>query len=288
MPKNRTGQKTVLVSLISNALMALVKVISGVLGNSFALVADAIESLTDVFASVLVLLGLRYANKPADKNHPYGHGKAEPLITFLVVVFLLISAFGIAFQSIKHIGQPHEAPAPWTLVVLGLIILWKEGSYRYVMRKSKELNSTALKAEAWHHRSDAITSITAFLGISIALLAGPGYENADDWAALIASAFILYNAYLIFRPALGEIMDEHQYDDLEQVIREKSLEVDGVEETEKCFIRKSGTQYYVDLHIGVKGTLTVDEGHQIAHELKRFLKINISGLADVLVHVEPV
>lgn len=209
MTNEQTAIKATYFSIIGNIALAIIKGVAGIFGNSYALIADAIESTTDIFSSLLVLFGIKYSNKPADENHPYGHGRAEPLVTFLVVGFLITSATIIAYESIQHIGNPHELPKPWTLIILGVIIIWKEISYRLVMKKSKETNSSSLKADAWHHRSDAITSIAAFIGISIALFLGKGYEAADDWAALFASGFIIYNSYLIFRPALGEIMDEH-------------------------------------------------------------------------------
>lgn len=267
--------------------LALIKGLAGFFGNSYALIADAIESTTDIFSSFLVLLGFKYAEKPPDENHPYGHGKIEPLVTFIVVAFLVTSATIIAYESIQHIQTPHKIPEPWTLIVLGGIILWKEISFQVVIRKSKQTQSSSLRADAWHHRSDAITSIMAFLGISIALLFGEGYETADDWAALLASAFILYNSYLIFRPALGEIMDEHQYDDLILEIRKKSSQVDGILGTEKCFIRKSGMRYHVDLHAIVDGKISVEKGHWIAHDLKDYLRKEIPNLGHVLIHIEP-
>lgn len=268
-------------------MLALAKAVTGLLGNSYALVADAIESVSDVFASLLVLFGLRYASRPADLNHPYGHGRAEPLVTFIVVGFLIVSAGVIAYQSIVHINTPHGLPEPYTLWVLGMIIAVKELFYRFVNRKSTETGSTSLKADAWHHRSDAITSLAAFAGISIALYMGKGYETADDWAALLASAFILYNAYKIFRPALGEIMDEHVHEDLVLQIRMIAVEVEGVKGTEKCLVRKAGTRYHVDLHASVDGTISVAKGHEIAHRLKDTLRSRLPQLADVLVHVEP-
>ncbi len=280
--------KTTYLSILGNLLLAVVKAITGILGNSYALIADAIESTTDVFSSIFVLLGIRYANKPADSNHPYGHGKAEPLITFAVVGFLVISATVIAYESILHIQTPHEIPEPYTLIVLGIIIIIKEMFYRIVSKKGDDLNSTVLKADAWHHRSDAITSLMAFIGISIALFMGKGYETADDWAALFASGFILYNAYLIMRPALGEVMDEHMYDDLIAEIRGYAEKIPGVQETEKCFVRKAGMTYHVDLHIGVNGSITVEEGHDISHNVKNELLLKLPQIADVLIHIEPV
>lgn len=279
--------KTSYLSIIGNALLAIVKALTGIFGNSYALIADAIESTTDVFSSTLVLLGLKYSSKPPDENHPYGHGKAEPLITFLVVGFLVVSATVIAYESINHIKTPHSSPEPYTLVVLALIIIIKEIFYRIVSKKSKETKSTSLKADAWHHRSDAITSLMAFIGISIALVMGEGYENADDYAALFASGFILYNAYLILRPALGEVMDEHMYDDMISDIREISEAVPGVVETEKCYVRKTGMTFLVDLHIAVDAQISVKEGHDIAHNVKNQILDTLPEIIDVLIHVEP-
>src|SRR5690606_4757411 len=279
--------KTSYLSIAGNALLAIVKAITGIFGNSYALIADAIESTTDVFSSLLVLLGLKYSSKPPDENHPYGHGKAEPLITFAVVGFLVISATVIAYESIEHIRTPHQVPETYTLIVLAVIIVIKELFYRFVSKKSDETQSTSLKADAWHHRSDAITSVMAFIGISIAIFMGEGYENADDWAALLASGFILYNAYLILRPALGEVMDEHVHEEMIETNRELSHDVPGVIETEKCYVRKTGMTFLVDLHITVDGTKTVKEGHEIAHDVKDLLLREMPEIADVLIHVEP-
>ena len=287
MSSEQTAIKATYFSIIGNTSLAIIKGFAGFFGNSYALIADAIESTADIFASFLVLFGIKYSNKPADENHPYGHGRAEPLITFLVVGFLITSATIIAYESVINIRTPHELPKPWTLLVLGAIIIWKEYSFRVVLKRSIQTNSSSLRADAWHHRSDAITSVAAFLGISIALILGNGYESADDWAALFASGFIFYNSYLIFRPALGEIMDEHLYDDLIAEIRIISLQVDGIIDTEKCFIRKAGMQYHVDLHAIVDSNNTVKEGHDLAHKLKDTLREQIPELGHVLIHVEP-
>jgi len=287
MNNEQTAIRTTYFSIIGNICLAIIKGLAGFFGNSYALIADAIESTTDIFASLLVLLGFKYAKRPADENHPYGHGKIEPIITFGVVAFLVVSATIIAYESIQNIRTPHKIPKPWTLIVLGLIIIWKEISFQIVIKKSKQTNSSSLKADAWHHRSDAITSVMAFLGISIAILFGKGYETADDWAALFASAFILYNSYSILRPALGEIMDEQLYDDLIVEIRAKSLEVQGVLGTEKCFIRKAGMNFHVDLHAIVNSQISVKVGHDIAHTLKDHLRKEIPNLGHVLIHIEP-
>jgi cation diffusion facilitator family transporter len=287
MTLEQTAVKTTYFSIFGNASLALIKGLAGVFGNSYALIADAIESTTDIFSSFLVLIGLKYANRPADENHPYGHGRAESLVTFMVVGLLITSAAIIGFESIDNIANDHEMPKAWTLIVLGGIIIWKEASFRLVIKRSKETHSSSLKADAWHHRSDAITSVAAFVGIALALILGKGYENLDDWAALSASGIILYNSFLILRPALGEVMDEQLYDDLIKDIRVAALTIDGILDTEKCFIRKTGMKYHIDLHIIVDATISVKKGHDLAHQLKDLLKQQIINTESILIHVEP-
>jgi len=281
------AKRAAILSLITNFLLAIIKGLGGIIGHSDALIADAIESCADIFSSFLVLFGLHYAHKPADDDHPYGHGKAEPLITFAVVGFLLISATIIAVESIRNLNEPQEQPAFFTLYILGAIIIIKELSYRYVYRKGVLTNSSSLKADAWHHRSDAISSMIAFLGITSTFLFGKGFEKADDWAALIAAFFIVYNAYRIFRPALGEIMDEHTHHELIYEIRTASKEVNGVIDIEKCWARKNGMTYVVDLHLEIDGNLSVTEGHGISHDLKDHLMETFPYITEVLIHIEP-
>jgi cation diffusion facilitator family transporter len=287
MNKTEAALRVTYLGIFGNALLALIKWLTGYFGNSYALIADAIESTSDIFSSLLLLVGIRYASRPADQNHPYGHGRAEPLITFIVVGFLVVSGVIICIESVKNIRTPHELPAPYTLIVLGGVIIIKEVFYRIVKRRGIENNSTALQADAFHHRSDAITSLMAFIGISVALWLGKGYEAADDWAALFAAGIIFYNSYRIFRPALGEIMDEQLNEKLIAEIHHLSREVNGVVETEKCLIRKVGTQYLADLHVVVNAELTVREGHHIAHAVKDHLRKNLPQVANVLVHIEP-
>jgi len=287
MDNKKVAIQTVYLSIFGNILLAAIKAIAGIVGNSYALVADAIESATDVLSSMLVLIGINYSTRPPDENHPYGHGKAEALSTFAVVGFLIVSATIIVYQSILNIQTPHETPETFTLYVLAGIIVFKEVTYRFVNKKGKEVNSTSLKADAWHHRSDAITSLLAFIGISIALIFGEGFESADDWAALIASGFIVFNAYLIFRPVLGELMDEHLYDELVEKIRTISVNVEGVKGTEKCMVRKLGMYYLVDLHVRVDGNMSVINSHTIAHKLKDEIRVQLPEVEDVLIHIEP-
>lgn len=283
----KTAYKTITWSIISSIVLSLLKGYAGVEGHSDALIADAIESGTDVFASFLVLFGIYYSTKPADDDHPYGHGKAEALVTFGVVGFLLISATLIAYNGIQHLSVPQEQPELFTLFVLVGIIIWKELSYRYVLFKGKKTNSLSLQADAWHHRSDAISSFIALIGIGLALLFGPAFSKADDWAAIAASLFIVYNAFVIFRPALGEILDEHNHHDLIDKIKEMETHVPGVCGIEKCLVRKTGMTYFVDLHLEVTGTISVNEGHTIAHNFKDYLLKKLPEIRDVLIHIEP-
>lgn len=285
--QHQKAQKFALISLIANILLACTKAFVGVVGNSYALIADAIESAGDVLSSILVLLGLKYAQRPPDANHPYGHGKAEALTTFLVVTLLAGAATVIVVESIEMILTPHQSPEPFTLYFLLGVIAAKEIIFRVVTKVGTDLESTSLKADAWHHRSDAITSLFAAAGIAIALIFGDKYAQADDWAALIAAAIIYYNAYKILRPALAEVMDEHVYDAFITKIRAASAEVEGIDLTEKCFVRKSGMRYWVDIHIHVNGQLSVYDGHEIAHRLKAHLMEVFPQIEDVLVHVEP-
>lgn len=281
-------ERSVLWSLLGNFFLAIVKWCVGYFGNSYALIADAIESTTDIFSSFFVWIGIKYSNKPADDNHPYGHGRIEPLVTFLVVAFLFSSAILIIYQSIENIKTPHKIPETYTLYFLIGIILIKEFFYYRLKQKSKETKSSTLKAEAWHHRSDSISSFAALIGIGIAINFGKGFEIADDIAAIVAAILIIYNAYLIFRPAFGEMMDEQFHDELISEIRTIASKHRYVKGTEKCYVRKVGLSFWIDLHLLVDGNLTVHQGHQIAHQVKDTIKNQIDNIKEVLIHVEPI
>ena len=281
------GQKTTLIGIAVNIGLVLVKGTAGWLGHSYALIADAMESGTDIVTSIFVWFGLRAAAKAPDKNHPYGHGKAEPLAAIVVALALVGAAILIAVQSVRNIQVPHEIPAPFTLAVLAGVVIVKEVLFRRIAKVGDETDSSAVKADAWHHRSDAITSLTAFVGISIALIGGPGYESADDWAALLASVVIVYNAYHIFRPSFGEIMDETPAGDWQKELRTIALTVPQVKGIDKYRVRKTGFEYFVDLHVLVPGGLTVTEGHAIAHAVKAAILKEKPAIYDVLVHIEP-
>jgi cation diffusion facilitator family transporter len=281
------GMQVTIVGIGINMVLAASKGIAGIIGNSYALIADAVESSLDVFSSIVVWSGLKIAAIPPDKNHPYGHGKAEPLAAMVVSIALTSAAVLLAVGSLHEILVPRFAPAPFTLVVLVGVIITKEILFRFVFKTAQEVGSIAVKTDAWHHRSDALTSLAAFIGISIALIGGKGYETADDWAALVASGIIVVNAYRLFRPALDEIMDAKPSPQLEAEVRKIALTVEGVTGTDTCHIRKMGLEFYVDLHINVDGKMSVQKGHDIAHAVKDVIRHSNPAIADVIIHVEP-
>ncbi|MGV8964302.1 MAG: cation diffusion facilitator family transporter [Candidatus Saccharimonadaceae bacterium] len=281
------ARSTILLSLTGNIVLVFVKLITGIVGNSFAIIADAIESAGDVISSFIIYLGLIISAKPPDKDHPFGHGKVEPIASFIVVLLLIVSAGFIAFQALHNMQNPQSMPKSYTLFVLAGIIIYKEIFFQFVIKNSKKTGSSSLKADAWHHRSDAITSLAAFIGIGLALLLGEGYEHLDEWAALFASVIIVVNAFFVFRPALGELLDEQKYDEFIHELREIAQQVVGVIDTEKCFVRKFGMRYVVDIHVRVAAQLSVSEGHTIGHSVQTALQDNFPSIQHVFTHIEP-
>jgi cation diffusion facilitator family transporter len=281
------GIRAVLQTIVISTLLAIVKIASGLFGHSYALIADGIESLLDIVGSMIVWGGLRVASNPPDDDHPYGHGKAESLAAMVVALALLAAAVGLAVQSVREILTPHHTPAPFTLLVLVLVVATKELLYRRLARIGRDIASSSLEVDAWHHRSDALTSIAAFVGISIAVVAGEGYESADDWAALFACGVIAFNGIRLLRGSVAEVMDAAAPEELERAIRSVAAAVPGVAAVEKCLARKSGPGWLVDIHLEVDGSLSVSEGHAIGHRVKDALCASTLGILDTLVHVEP-
>jgi cation diffusion facilitator family transporter len=282
-----SGARLALLGLVANFVLAGAKIATGIMGNSFALIADGIESALDIAGSAIIWGGLKVAARPPDATHPYGHGKAEPVAAVVVSLGVLAAAFGLAFQSAQAIFAPHHAPKPFTLVVLVVVVMIKELLYRFVIRLGRNVESTAVQTDAWHHRVDALTSIAAFVGISIALIGGPAWQSADAWAALFACALIGANGYRLLNPALHEIMDTAPRGEIAAAIRTAAKSVPGVLNIDKCLVRKMGLEFYVDLHVGVDETISVRSGHTIAHQVKDAIRRTDSRIADVLVHVEP-
>lgn len=287
MASIETGLRLSMLALAVNTALAAIKIAAGILGHSYVLIADGIESTADIFSSLVVWSGLRVAALPADENHPYGHGKAESVASIVVSLLLLGAALLIAAQSVKEIMTPHVAPHWFTLPVLLAVIVVKETLFRFAFRTGDSLTSTALKSDAWHHRSDALTSAAAFLGIAIALIGGPGYESADDWAALLACGVIAWNGMRLLRAALDELMDATVAPEIVAAVRRLAADVPGVIAIEKCRVRKAGLHLALDIHVVVDGNLTVHKGHEIAHQVKDRLVESAHRINDVTVHIEP-
>ncbi len=289
MPKTRLQRslRVTFIGLFVNALLAAGKLAAGILGNSYALIADATESLADVFSSIIVWRGVVVAATPADEDHPYGHGKAEPIAAAIVAGMLIVASIGITIQAARDILSPKESPAPFTLIVLIAVIVIKEGLYRLIFKEGAELDSTVVRTDAWHHRSDAITSFAAALGISIAIFGGPGYERADSVAAMIAAVVIAVNGWRLLRPAVDELMDTAPNLALNAEIQEIARTVPDVQAVEKCFVRKMGYLFFVDMHIEVDPAMTVQRAHDIAHAVKDAVRSRLPNVSDVLVHIEP-
>ena len=283
----QTGARVALFGMIVNLIFAAAKILGGLLGNAYVLIADGIESTLDIVGSFIIWSGLKFAARPPDETHPYGHGKAEPIAAVIVALFVLAAAAGLAIESVREILTPHHGPAPFTLWILIVVIVVKEIMYRYVNRIGRHVESTAVQTDAWHHRSDALTSTAAFIGISVALIGGEGWQSADDWAALFACAVIAANGVRLLQPAFYEIMDTAPRGEIVDLVRKAAASVPGVIEIDKSFVRKMGISFYVDLHVKVDGKISVREGHHIAHEVKRVIQQTDPRIADVLVHIEP-
>lgn len=290
----RTAQRAqesarlVLRGIALNAVLAALKFAGGIFGHTYALIADGAESLLDVLTSLLVWAGFRVAAQPPDAEHPYGHGKAESLSALGVALFIFVMAGWVGWHAIHEIMTPHESPAWWTLVLLAAVILAKVGFSRRMGKAGEEAGSTALGVEALHHWSDAMTSAAAFVGISIAVWGGKGWETADDWAALFACVIITFNGLAMLGKALGDVMDAAVPEKFENEIRALALAVPGVGALDKVRVRKSGLYHLVDIQVRVAGDLTVREGHAIAHAVKDALMASAShAINDVTVHIEP-
>ena len=280
------NMRIALLGLLVNFTLAIIKLMAGLLGHSYALIADAVESMADIFGSVVVWGGIHIARQPPDEKHPYGHGKAEALAALVVGMMLVGAAIGIAIEAVREIREPHHSPAAFTLWVLLGVIAVKETMFRVGRHAEKRTGSSAIGADAWHHRSDAITSAAAAVGITIALIGGPGYAPADDWAALFASAIIFFNAGRIMRTPLSELMDAEQADITEQA-RKIAASVKDVGGVEKVFARKSGACYWVDMHIEVEPNKSVRDAHELAHRVKDAVREKMPEVENVLVHIEP-
>ena len=281
------GARLVLTGIAINAVLTILKFTAGIFGHTYALIADGMESLLDIFASILVWTGFRVAARPPDANHPFGHGRAEPLAALAVACFIFLAAGVVAWHAIHLIVTPHEGPHWLTLPVLVAIIAAKIWFSRRMSATGATADSTALGLEAWHHWADAMTSSAAFVGISIAVIGGRGWESADDWAALFACAIMTFNGIGMLKKALGEVMDAAVPENVEKAVRATAAAVAGVRALDKCRVRKSGLSHLVDMHVQVDGDLSVRAGHDIAHAVRDALLASPLRVTDVSVHIEP-
>jgi cation diffusion facilitator family transporter len=273
--------------ILVNALLAVTKLVAGVLGSTYALVADAVESTADIFASFVVWGGLRVASRDPDADYPFGYGKAESLAAAVVSIMLIGAAVGIATEAIREIRIPHHTPAPWTLIVLVAVLIIKYLLFRRVAAVGADVGSTAVQADAFHHLSDAFTSAAAFIGISIALVGGPGWESADDWAALFASGIIAFNGVNLVRPALHDLMDRMPGSDIVALVRHAAESVTGVLAVEKLTVRRAGMIYHVDIHVQADPEMSLDDSHKLSGAVKAAIRQAEARVRGVIVHMEP-
>ena len=283
----KRGIRAAQLGLFVNVGLVLLKLVAGLLGNSYALVADAIESSMDVFSSLIVWGGLEITSKPPDDDYPYGYGKAESIAAAIVALMLIAAAISIALVAVREIVTPHYTPAPYTLIVLGAVIVLKEVLFRRVLAVGNETGSSAVTADAWHHRSDALVSGAAFAGISLALWGGPGWESADDWAALAATAILGVNGFRLIRRAIYDLMDRTPESELLQSIGQTARSIPEVRAIEKLRVRKLGLEYFVDLHVQAEPLMNLRDAHILSGKVKGAIRAARPAVVDVLVHMEP-
>jgi cation diffusion facilitator family transporter len=280
------------IGLVVNAALAAVKLAAGILGHTYALVADAVESCADIVASLVVWGGLHIAARPADDDHPYGHGKAEALAGAVVAMMLVVAAGGIAVEAVQMIRTPHRPPAAWTLLVLVGVMAVKWVLSRRVGALGEDLDSTVVRADAGHHLSDAVTSAAAFVGITAALVGShasgtSAWAVADDWAALLASGVIAYNGVQLLRPALHDLMDRMPGGEVVAPVERAARGVPGVLDIEKLVVRKAGMSYFVDIHVQADGDASLEDAHAISGHVKHAIRLALPSVRGVLVHMEP-
>ena len=287
-PLYRSAIQAALLGLVVNLALGIIKLVGGIIGHSFALISDAVNSLGDSLTSVVVFGALCYAQRPPDDEHPYGHTRAEAVAASNVALIIMLSALFVAWEALHRAGDQHQLPAVWTLWIAGINAVIKESLYRYKVKVGQRTRSAATIANAWDHRSDALCSLAVLIGLGIVRWAGPKFIWADEAAALVVVVAILWNGFRLFRSSVSELLDPQADEELVQKIRETAAEVPGVQLVEKLWVRKTGLEFLADIHIQVEGQLSVEEGHRIGHEVKDRLIDQYDSLRDVLVHLEPV
>jgi cation diffusion facilitator family transporter len=281
------GIRSAQFGVLVNAVLAVTKLVAGIVGNTYALIADAVESTADIFSSLVVWGGLHVSGREPDDDYPFGYGKAEALAAAVVSLMLLGAAIGIAYQAVGEIRTPHNTPAPWTLAVLVAVIVTKLILARRVRAVGVDIGSRAVEADASHHRSDTITSAAAFLGITVAVWGGEGWESADDWAALLATGIIAYNGAVMLRSAMRDLMDKMPGAEIVDPVRRAAESVEGVLATEKLAVRRTGMTYRVTLHVQTEPSLPIREAHIVGGMVKSAIRAAVPRVDSVLVHLEP-
>ncbi len=286
------GLRAIFLGIVVNLVLGAAKLLAGIFGHSHALIADAIESFADIFNSLIMWRGVAVAAVPADEDHPYGHSKAEPLAAAFGATTLLVAAVWIAAKGGINVyewanGIPRMQPQWFTLIALAIVVITKEFMFRFVVREGTDTDNAAVKTDAWHHRADAITSVAAAIGITIALIGGPKYVCADDFAAIFAAFIIGWSGWVLLRPALSELMDQAPGREVVEQIRQIAISAEGVANVEKCFARKAGHLLFVEMHVEVDPQMTVLRSHEIAHGVKDKIRDAMPSVSDVLVHIEP-
>lgn len=283
----RDAGRAALLGLVINLLLGLVKLGGGVFGRSVALISDAVNSLGDALGSGVVLFALRVAQQPPDEEHPYGHTRAEAIAGSNVALLIIVSALLVAWEALQRLGHVHAVPPVWTLWIAGANVVIKESLYWYKRRVGRRTGSSALIANAWDHRSDALCSLAVLIGLSLVRWGGRDWMAADDVAALVVVAAILWSGARLLRKSASELMDVQAEPDLVRRIRETAEAVPDVLAVEKLWVRKSGLEYFADIHVEVDPDLSVARGHEVGHQVKDRLRAAFPALRDVLVHLEP-
>jgi cation diffusion facilitator family transporter len=283
----QTGQGSAMKGILVNGGLGASKLAAGIFGHSYALIADACESFADVMSSSVTFFALKKAEEPADPEHPAGHGRAETLASAVTALLLVVVGGLIFYQSALSLYEPRKAPNPLTLLVLVPVIITKEYLFHWMRARGKKIGSLAVVAEAWHQRSDAVTSIAALTGIIFAWVGGPSWSHADSWAALAASVWLSGTGLYLLGPTLHELMEGSVDPSLLKFISDTSENCPGIKGVDKVWVRKLGMRLMVDLHVEVDPNISVQEGHRLSHEVKAKLQAELPQVRDVMVHVEP-
>jgi cation diffusion facilitator family transporter len=280
-------RKVTVVGLIVNLLLFGFKLAAGIVGSSQAVVADAVHSLSDCTTDLAIIVGARYWSQPADKNHPYGHARLETLVTIFIGIMLLGAGLGIGWNAIETFNEKHLKPPGWiAFVAAAASILCKEILYQWTARAGKRVRSAALAANAWHHRTDALSSVPVVFAVGAAVIV-PSWTFLDYVGAILVSLFIFHASLKIIWPGIRELIDSGAPEEIYEKIRAIALQNPRVREVHKIRTRYVSNSVQVDLHVHVDGHLTVSEGHHIAGDVKRRILIQGPNVVDVVVHVEP-